>query len=115
MAEPAQKKPRTKRTMLFNPESTDLCDESQYAELDTCLHQDPESHVACETANDVKDKDKDKDKDNKKYAPYEKEREEKAKGKEKARGKEQTQWDEHGAHIAAYSAADDPWMMLLLM
>ena len=108
MAQPTQKKTRCERTFLLSSESvTDnlpdkLCDEASYAELDACLHQDPESHVACETA--LKDK-----------GPFEREKEKKQKEKEKTKEEEKKQWDEHDAHIAAYSAADDPWMQLLLM
>ena len=110
MAQPTQKKTRCERSFLLSSESVtdDLLDMEEpqtavaVAELDACLHQDPESHVACETA--LKDK-----------GPFEREKEKKQKEKEKAKEEEKKQWDEHDAHIAAYSAADDPWMQLLLM
>ena len=122
MAQPAQKKTRCERTLIFSSESVTeglpdkLFDEAAYAELDTCLHQDPESHVACETAlkdnNDVEVMEGT-------YVPYQREREEKEKEKqkesEKTKEKEKKQWDEHDAHIAAYVAADDPWMQLLML
>merc|ERR1711981_531429 len=56
MAEPAQKKAKTERTFLFSSESVNeghpdkLCDQVSDSVLDTCLTEDPESKVACETA-----------------------------------------------------------------
>merc|ERR1711879_239385 len=56
MAEPAQKKARMERTFLFSSESVNeghpdkLCDQVSDAVLDTCLKEDPQSKVACETA-----------------------------------------------------------------
>jgi len=56
MAEPAQKKAKCERTFLFSSESVNeghpdkLCDQVSDAVLDTCLRQDPNSKVACETA-----------------------------------------------------------------
>jgi len=56
MAEPAQKKAKVERTFLFSSESVNeghpdkICDQVSDAVLDTCLREDPQSKVACETA-----------------------------------------------------------------
>ena len=63
MAEPAQKKTKCERAFLFSPESMNeghpgkLCDPTTWHELDegsdavldTCLRQDPERNVDCDT------------------------------------------------------------------
>jgi len=56
MAEPAQKKAKVERVFLFSSESVNeghpdkICDQVSDAVLDTCLKEDPQSKVACETA-----------------------------------------------------------------
>ena len=56
MGEPAHKKAKSERGSLFSSESVDdehpdkLCDQVSDAVLDTCLKEDPNSKVACETA-----------------------------------------------------------------
>jgi len=56
MAQPAQKKARVERTFLFSSESVNeghpdkVCDQVSDAVLDSCLKEDPQSKVACETA-----------------------------------------------------------------
>merc|ERR1712048_1229511 len=56
MAQPAEKKARVERTFLFSSESVNeghpdkVCDQVSDAVLDSCLKEDPQSKVACETA-----------------------------------------------------------------
>merc|ERR1712153_209753 len=55
-AESAQKKAKVERVFLFSSESVNeghpdkICDQVSDAVLDTCLKEDPQSKVACETA-----------------------------------------------------------------
>merc|ERR1712127_1104963 len=54
--EPATKRAKLERVFLFSSESVNeghpdkICDQVSDAVLDTCLREDPQSKVACETA-----------------------------------------------------------------
>jgi len=111
MGQPAQKKPKTERTLLFDPwyltegNPDKLCDEAAYEELSF------ESKVACETAaKDNKALSQEKERERKRKKEKEREKE-----KEKEREKELRQEAERDAHIANYRADLDDWMQLLMM
>ena len=108
MGEPAQKKPKTERTLLFEPwylhegNPDKLWDESAYEELSF------ESKVACETAA----------KDNKALSQGSQPKFDVHANvgiKEKERENELRQEAERDAHIANYRADLDDWLQLLMM